>query len=87
MEELLPKLLEQSALVITVFIGAYLMFKDRNRFLEQAEKERRAAKKELKDLNDKHTQELKELNALVRQHEKEHLQAIDALTDALEKLT
>ena len=85
-EQLLPKLLEQSALIIILIVGAALIWKDRNRIIESGEKKERAAKKELKELNTHHAKELKELNQMVRDHEREHLTALDALTDALEHL-
>ena len=87
MEELIYKLLEQTPVVIALGVGIYATWKEKKQAFESAEKERKAHRKEIKDLQQLHSQELKELNALVRQHEKEHLEAIDSLTDALEKLS
>jgi hypothetical protein len=84
LEQLLPKLLEQSALIIVLIVGSGLLWKDRNRIIQSGEKKERAAKKEVKELTANHSKELRDLNQLVRDHEREHLTALDALTDALE---
>lgn len=86
MDEILFSLLEQTPVVIALGLGVFVTWRDKHKAMDAAEAERKAHRKEIKDLQTMQSKELKELNALVRKHEKEHLQAIEALTDALSKL-
>tara|TARA_R110000824_G_scaffold151247_1_gene322198 strand:+ start:126 stop:392 length:267 start_codon:yes stop_codon:yes gene_type:complete len=87
MDEIFFKLLEQTPVIIVLGLGIWdyrskLNAKDKEAFCE-----RKTHRKELKETNDKHAQELKDLNAYVREHEKGHLEALDKLSDTLERLS
>jgi len=86
MEEIFINLLEQSAVVAILGLGIWDYRKKLGKKEDEIAKERESHKKEIRELNEKHAAELKELNAFVREHEKEHLTALDNLTDAIEGL-
>ncbi len=83
MDQILYKLLEQTPVIIVLSICLYAIWNKLTQKEKEAIAERKANKKELQNLNDKHAQELKELNQYVREHEKGHLEALDKLSDAL----
>ena len=87
MEQLLFKLLEQTPVIIVLGLGIWDYRNKLNAKDKEAISERKIHRKELKETNDKHAQELKDLNAYVREHEKGHLEALDKLSDAFEGLS
>ena len=85
MEELLFKLLEQTPTIIILSLG---LWDFRNKVTAKEKQnivERQAYNDAIKELNEAHKVELKELNERVRAHEQQHYVAIDNLTDVLDK--
>ena len=85
MDQILYKLLEQTPVIIVLSLSLYAIWNKLSQKEKEAIAERKSHKKELQSLNDKQAEELKELNQYVREHEKGHLQALDKLSDALQK--
>ena len=85
MDQILYKLLEQTPVIIVLSLSLYAIWNKLTQKEKEAISERKSHKKELQSLNDKHAQELKELNQYVREHEKGHLLALDKISDALKK--
>lgn len=85
MDQILYKLLEQTPVIIVLSISLYSIWNKLTQKEKEAISERKTHKKELQQLNERHAQELKELNQYVREHEKGHLEALDKLSDALKK--
>lgn len=85
MEQILFKLLEQTPVIIVLSISLYSIWNKLTHKDKEAIVERKTHKKEIQQLNEKHAQELKELNQYVREHEVGHLEALDKLSDAIKK--
>ena len=73
MEQLIEVLLTQSPLVILMVVGLYMMNKEKNELKKQNIAERKAFRKEIRDLNE-----------YVRQHDADFFKTTDKLADALE---
>lgn len=86
MEQLLFELLEQTAVVITLGIGIYALWKDKKETKKEITKERQTHSKTIKELIDKQQGELKHLNDYMRQRDVETLTALEDVTSAVENL-
>ncbi len=84
MEQLLFELLEQTAVVITLGIGIYALWKDKKETKKEMQKERETHAQTIKELIDKQQAELKHLNDYIRQRDVETLTALEDVTTAVE---
>ena len=85
MDQILFKLLEQTPVIIVLSFSLYAIWNKLTQKEKEAIAERKAHKKDIQILNDKQAEELKELNQYIREHEKEQLEALDKISDALKK--
>lgn len=98
LEELLYKLLEQTPVIIVLGVGIYHFVKKIDQKEKEAIAERKAHKKELRELVDrhaadtkemveKHGQEIKALNEKVWSDYKDNFQKFETLLDAIENIS
>ena len=83
MEEILFKLLEQTPTIIALSLGIYVLWKDKKETKKETIAERKASRKELKDVKDAHALELKLLNTYIRERDLETLEALEDVVNAV----
>lgn len=83
MEQILFKLLEQTPVIIALSLGIFVLWKDKQATKRDIIAERRAGRKELKDVKEDHALELKELNDYIRQRDLENLEALEDIVQAV----
>lgn len=86
MEQLVDLLLAQSPLVILMVIGYYVMLKEKKELKRESIADRKAYRKELKDLHEKYEAKTANLNYSILEYNNKFFQATDKLSDALERL-
>ncbi len=86
MEEILFKLLEQTPTIIALSLGIFVLWKDKKETKKETISERKASRKELKDVKDTHALELKELNQYIRERDLETLEALEDVVNAVSSI-
>ncbi len=78
MEELINELLKQSPLVILMVVGYYVMLKEKRALKKEAIAERKAHKKEIKELNEASALAIEKERDYIRERDKENLETLEA---------
>ena len=86
MEEILFKLLEQTPTIIALSLGIFVLWKDKQATKKETIVERKASRKELKDVKEAQALELKELNDYIRQRDLETLEALEDVVNAVSSI-
>lgn len=86
MDELFIKLLEQTPVIIALGIGIYALWIDKKETNKERLNERIAHAKIIQNLNDRHAEELKQLNEYIRGRDLETLEALEQVTAAVESI-
>jgi len=79
MDEILFSLLEQTPVVIALGLGCYALWKKIAEKEKAAIAERKAHKKEIKELNEAHTQAMQELNDYIRERDAENIEVLESI--------
>ena len=83
MDEILFKLLEQTPVIIALGIGIYALWKDKKETKKETLAERKHHSKVIKEMNEKHAEELRTLNEYIRSRDMETLGSLEDLTSAI----
>lgn len=86
MEQILFKLLEQTPVIIALSLGIFVLWKDKQATKKEVIAERKASRKELKDVKDDQALELKELNDYIRQRDLETMEALEDVVSAVSSI-
>ena len=86
MDEILFKLLEQTPVIIALSLGIYALWKDKGLTKVEMTKERAAARKELKETKERHSEAIKVLNEYIRGRDLETLGALEEVTTAVSSI-
>lgn len=86
MDEIFIKLLEQTPVIIALGIGIYALWKDKQETKAEQITERATFAESIQKLNDKHAEELKQLNEYIRGRDLETLEALEQVTAAVENI-
>ena len=84
MEQLIEFLLTQSPLVILMVTGYYVMLKEKKELKKESVSDRKSYRKDIKELQEAHAKEIRELNDYIREHDADFFKSIDKLCDALD---
>ena len=79
MEQILFSLLEQTPVVIALGLGCYALWKKISDKEKEAVSERKAHKKEIKELNEAHALAMKELNDYIRERDAENIEVLESI--------
>ena len=86
MDEILFKLLEQTPVIIALSLGIFALWKDKGLTKVEMTKERAAARKELKETKERHSEAIKVLNEYIRERDLETLGALEEVTVAVSSI-
>jgi len=86
MDELFLKLLEQTPVIIVMGVGLYVLWTEKRETKKETQEERLAHIKQITDLTDKHTNELKDLNNYIKERDLETLKALEETTLAFQTI-
>jgi len=86
MEQILFKLLEQTPVIIALSLGIFVLWKDKQATKKETITERKASRKELKDVKEAQALELKELNDYIRQRDLETMEALEDVVSAVSSI-
>jgi endo-1,4-beta-D-glucanase Y len=86
MDEILFKLLEQTPVIIALSLGIFALWKDKKETKIEMTKERTVARKEMREVKERHALALKELNQYIRERDLETLGALEEVTVAVSSI-
>lgn len=86
MDELFLKLLEQTPVIIVMGVGLYVLWTEKRETKKETQEERLAHIKQVTELTNKHTNELKELNSYIKERDLETLKALEDTTLAFQTI-
>ena len=87
MDQLLQKLLEQTPVIIVMGLSIYELLSQNRLLRAEAKQERDTHKKELSEVNAKHTEQIKEYTTHIRESGIANLETLSDVATLLEKVS